>query len=135
MQSMSTNKIIIEDTYKAFSRGDLQYIVEACSEDVVWSYYGFPGLPVIGDFQGKTGVKQFFESFRLFKTLNYLWNEFIIDGASAVVLGSGKVQVQATGKTFDHNWCHVYTLKEGKIATFRGFTSNPYGMAIAFNAL
>jgi uncharacterized protein len=133
---MSTNKIIIEDTYKAFSRGDLQYIVEACAEDVVWSYYGFPGLPVIGDFQGKTGVKQFFESLRLtIKPVDHIWNEFIIDGASSVVLGSAKVQVQLTGKTFEHNWCHIYTLKEGKIATFRGFTSNPYGMAIAFNAL
>jgi uncharacterized protein len=129
---MSTNKVIIEDTYRAFSRGDLQYIVSACNDDVRWSYYGFPGLPVVGVFQGKTGVNQFFESFRLFKTLDYMWNEFIVDGDAAVVLGSGKVQVKLTGKTFDHNWCHVYTLKEGKIATFRGFTSNPYGMASAF---
>ncbi|HEY5140618.1 MAG TPA: nuclear transport factor 2 family protein, partial [Methylococcales bacterium] len=127
---MSMTKRIIEDTYKAFSQGDLQYIVDACAEDVVWSYYGFPGLPLIGDFQGKTGVKQFFESLRLtIKPLDHKWNEFIIDGDSTVVLGSAKVAVQSTGKTFDHNWCHIYTLKEGKIATFRGFTSNPYGMA------
>jgi uncharacterized protein len=129
---MSTSKIIIEDTYKAFSRGDLQYIVDACAEDVTWSYYGFPGLPMIGDFQGKSGVKKFFESFRLFKTLDYMWNEFIVDGDTAVVLGSGNVQVKLTGKTFNHNWCHVYTLKDGKINTFRGFTSNPHGMATAF---
>jgi ketosteroid isomerase-like protein len=35
---MSNNKRIIEDTYKAFIRGDLQYIVDACAEDVPWSY-------------------------------------------------------------------------------------------------
>jgi ketosteroid isomerase-like protein len=105
-------------------------------EDVPWSYYGFPGLPIIENFQGKNGVKQFFESLRLtIKPLDYMWNEFIIDGDSAVVLGSAKVQVQSTGKTFNHNWCHVYTLKEGKIANLQGFSSNPYGMAIAFNAL
>jgi ketosteroid isomerase-like protein len=133
---MSNNKRIIEDTYKAFSRGDLQYIVDACAEDVVWSYYGFPGLPLIGNFKGKPGVKQFFESLRLTsKPLDHKWNEFIIDGDSAVVIGTAKVQIQSTGKAFDHTWCHVYTLKEGKIATFRGFISNPYGMAIAFNAL
>ena len=131
---MSSTKQIIEDTYQAFSRGDLEYIVDACAADVVWSYYGFSGLPVIGDFKGKPGVKQFFESLRFtMKPLNFKWNEFILDGDSAVVLGSAKVQVLSTGKTFDHNWCHVYTFKEGKIATFRGFTSNPYGMANAFS--
>jgi ketosteroid isomerase-like protein len=103
---------------------------------VVWSYHGFPGLPFIGNFNKKPSVRQFFESLRLtIKPLDFKWNEFIIDGDSAVVLGSAKIQVQSTGKIFEHNWCHIYTLKEGKIATLRGFTSNPYGMAIAFNAL
>ena len=130
---MSTNKIIIEDTYKAFSRGDRQYIVDACIEDVTWSYYGVPGVPLIGNFQGKNGVKHFFESLRLnIKTLNHIRNEFIIDGDSVVALGSAIVHVKTTGKTFEHNWCHVYTIKNGKIAVFRGFTSNPDGMAAAF---
>jgi uncharacterized protein len=130
---MNNNKNIIEDTYKAFSRGDLQYIVDACDENVSWSYYGFPGLPVVGDFNGKSGVKQFFQSFGTsIKTLNYKWNEVIVDGESAVVIGTGKVHVITTGKTFDHQWCHVYTLQTDKIATFRGFTSNPLGMANAF---
>jgi uncharacterized protein len=129
---MSTNKIIIEDTYKAFSRGDLQYIVDACAENVTWSYYGLPRVPVTGDFQGKNGVKQFFDSFRLFKTLDYMCHEFIVDGDAAVVLGSGKVLVKLTQNTFDHNWCHVYTLNDGMIIAFRGFTSNPQGMASAF---
>jgi uncharacterized protein len=130
---MNTNKIIIEDTYKAFSRGDRQYIVDACVEDVIWRYYGIPGVPLIGDFQGKAGVKQFFDSLRLtIKTLNHIRNEFIIDGDSVVVLGSAIVHVKTTGKTFEHNWCHVYTIEDGKIAIFRGFTSNPDGMAKAF---
>jgi ketosteroid isomerase-like protein len=130
---MSTNKVIIEDIFRAFSRGDLQYIVSTCAEDVTWSYYGFPGLPILGDFQGKNGVKDFFESLRFtIKALNHICNKFIVDGDSIVVLGSASVLVKTTGKIFDHNWCHIYTLKEGKIATFRGFTSNPYGMASAF---
>ena len=130
---MSTNKIIIEDTYKAFSRGDLQYIVDACTEDVTWSYYGLPGVPLIGDFQGRTGVKQFFESLRFsIKPLSHIWNEFIVDGDSAVVIGPAIVYVKTTGKTFEHNWFHVYTFKDGKITTFRGFSSNPHGMATAF---
>ncbi|MDJ0569203.1 MAG: nuclear transport factor 2 family protein [Pleurocapsa sp. MO_192.B19] len=133
---INNNKKLVEDTYKAFSRGELQYIVDVCADEVSWSYYGFPRLPFVGDFQGKAGVKHFFESLRhTIKTRDYEWNEFVIDGDQAVVLGSGKVEVKSTGKEFEHNWCHVYNLKNGRIVTFRGFTSNPHGMAFAFNVL
>ncbi len=130
---MNNTKKIIDDTYQAFMRGDLEYIVDACIENVDWSYFGCPGVPLIGNFQDRSGVQKFFDSLRFtIKPLDYQVNEFIVDGDAAVVLGKATVYVQTTGKTFEHHWCHVYTLRSSKIATFRGFTSNPEGMAKAF---
>ena len=137
---MNSTKKLVENIYKAFTHGDVKYnelsqsTIDICTDEVSWSYYGFPGLPFIGDFRGKDGVKQFFESLRLtINPLDYKCHELIVDGERAVVLGSAKVLVKPTGKEFEHNWCHVYNLKNERIVDFRGFTSNPHGLALAFN--
>jgi uncharacterized protein len=134
---MSNTKQLVESIYPAFTRGNLQYVVDLCSEDIVWTgYFGWTELPFMGDFKGKAGVLAFFNSFRLVcKVVTYEWNEFVVDGDLAVVLGLAELQVKSTSKTFVHPWCHVYTFKDGKIERFRGFTGNPSGMALAFNLI
>jgi ketosteroid isomerase-like protein len=132
---MNHPQTLVNRIYQAFISGNLQGIVDLCSPEVTWCYYGLPTLPIMGDFQGKTGVQTFFNLLReLTQPLAYEWREIIANEDSAVVLGLATVQVRATGKTFEHQWCHIYNFQADQIIAFRGFTSNPQGMVDAFKS-
>jgi ketosteroid isomerase-like protein len=47
--------------------------------------------------------------------------EFIAQGNKVVVLGHGAWTVNATGRDFDSDWVHVFTIEDGHIAAFREF--------------
>lgn len=124
---------LVEVLYQAFIRGDREAILDLCAENVVWAYYGPIGVPILGESQGLTGVRQFFDTLgHLTLALSYELKEVIVEEERAVALGSAQVLVRATGREFFHQWCHVYTLGRGKIIWFRGFTANPSEMAHAF---
>jgi ketosteroid isomerase-like protein len=126
---------VVEVLYQAFIKGDLAAITDLLAEDVVWSYHVPVGVPIPNKSQGRAGVRQFFDSLaQLTSTKSYEFKEVIVDEERAVVLGSGRVLVRATGREFFHQWCNVYTLGHGKIIRFRGFTGNPSEMARAFTS-
>jgi ketosteroid isomerase-like protein len=47
--------------------------------------------------------------------------EFIAQGNKVVVLGHGAWTVNDTGRDFDSDWVHVFTIEDGHIAAFREF--------------
>ena len=47
--------------------------------------------------------------------------EFIEAGDNVVVLGYEQSTARDTGKDFQSQWAHVFTVKNGKITRWRGF--------------
>ena len=47
--------------------------------------------------------------------------EFVTQGDSVVVVGYERNLIKPTGRTFEQEWAHAYTLREGKIAKHRAF--------------
>jgi ketosteroid isomerase-like protein len=45
--------------------------------------------------------------------------EFVTQGATVIVLGYERSLVQSTGRTFEQEWVHFYTLRDGKIDKVR----------------
>jgi ketosteroid isomerase-like protein len=136
IETQGQTRQLVEVLYQAFIRGDREAILDLCAENVMWAYYGQIGVPILGESQGLTGVRQFFDSLGQFTCpLSYELKEMIVEEERAVALGSARVLVRATGREFFHQWCHVYTLGHGKIIRFRGFTANPSEMARAFDYL
>ena len=47
--------------------------------------------------------------------------EFIAQGDKVVVLGSSKATVKSTSRSYETDWVHVFTVKDGKVTNFAEF--------------
>ena len=56
------NKVqLVQQAYADFGSGNIQGILDICTDDVVWTGYENPGVPFAGTFKGKDGVSEFFQ--------------------------------------------------------------------------
>jgi ketosteroid isomerase-like protein len=47
--------------------------------------------------------------------------DFLVKGEMVAALGFEKMRVKSTGKEYQSNWVHLYTLCNGKIVRFEEF--------------
>jgi ketosteroid isomerase-like protein len=118
-----SNVKLVQDAYAAFGRGDIDTILGLLSNDVEWHLFGPAELPTAGLRKGKTEVKRFFDQ------VGQLWNfdrfeprEFIAQGDVVVALGHYNGTAKSTRKPFDTEFCHVFTVKNGKAVSFREYS-------------
>ena len=74
-------------------------------------------IPWAGTRHGRKGVAEFFSL--LGETLEFEQfepREYVAQGDTVVVLGHERSLVKPTGRAFEQEWAHVYTLRDGKIA-------------------
>ena len=78
-------------------------------------------VPYAGSRTGHDQVAGYFESFgeavevTEFEPQEFLARDYV------VVLGRYAFKVKSTGSAVDMDWVHAFTLKDGKITTFRGY--------------
>jgi len=128
------NTKVVQDAYAAFSRGDITTLLGQMTDDVHWRPVigTAKHVPFSGERQGKASVAEFFkrvsesEDFQQFEP-----REFIAQGDTVVAIGHYRAVTKATGKTFDADFVMVFTLRDGKVATFREFTDSA-GINAAF---
>ena len=116
--SDQTNVAVLQQGYEAFGRGDIPAVLELLTDDVEWTMQGPSVIPYAGTFRGREGVAEFFSL--LDETIEFEQFEprkFIGQGDTVVVLGYERDVVKVTGRGFEEEWAHVYTLRDGKIAT------------------
>jgi uncharacterized protein len=108
--------------YGAFERGDVPAVLAALARDVRWTEA--EGFPHGGTYIGPDAVLH-----NVLVPLAAEWEhfaveprEFVADGATVVVLGDYSGTWKATGKSFSAPFAHVWTLHQGKVATFRQHT-------------
>src|SRR5689334_14802777 len=90
MTREASNTKVVQDTYAAFGRGDIDTVLKYLADDVVWNaVYGTGSqVPTSGERRGKPAVAQFFKqvadnvSFSRFEP-----NEFVATGETVVALG------------------------------------------------
>jgi ketosteroid isomerase-like protein len=113
---------VVQGSYEAVGRGDISALLDLMTDDVEWAFQGPSSIPFAGTRHGRDGVAEFFTliganlEFEVFEPY-----AFIGDGDTVVALGRERSRVIPTGRTVVQEWAHVYTLREGKIATFQGF--------------
>ena len=120
--SDSTNVDVIRRFYGAFGRGDIPAALDLLADDVEWIFRAPSVIPFAGTRRGREGVAQFFSL--VGETLEFQEfdpREFIGQGDNVVVLGYERNLIKPTGRTFEQEWAHVYTLRDGKIAKARFF--------------
>jgi ketosteroid isomerase-like protein len=130
--STSSAVKLIQQAYQDFASGNISGIVAACADNVVFGGYSNPHTRPSGFYYGKEGVIEFFNlvdqnvRFSLFEP-----REFIAQGEKVIVLGHSAGNVKSTGKSFDHDWCMSFVVRNGKVQSFFEFLDT-YQMAQAF---
>ncbi len=123
--SEAQNTKVVQDAYAAFGRGDIPTLLGYMTDDIHWQPVigAAKHVPFSGERNGKTGVAEFFkqvaesEDFQQFEP-----REFVAQGNTVVAIGHYRAVIKATGKTMDSDFAMVFTLRDGKVATFREFT-------------
>src|SRR5215218_566424 len=114
-----TNVDVVQRFYGAFGQGDIPAALDFLADDVEWTFQGPSSIPFAGTRRGREGVAEFFSlvgehlEFQEFEP-----REFVAQDDTVVVLGFERSLVKPTGRTFEQEWAHVYTLRNGKVATF-----------------
>jgi uncharacterized protein len=121
---MSEHKNVetVQQIYAAVGRGDIPALLTLLSDEIEWSMPGPSVIPWTGTRRGRQQVAEFFGLLRkTLKSQQFEPREFIAQGDTVVVLGYERSLVKPTGRTFEQEWVHVYTLGEGKIRKCRIF--------------
>jgi ketosteroid isomerase-like protein len=128
-----SNIDIVKDTYAAFGRGDVPAILRELDPSVEWVVTGPKDIPWAGSFRGHDEVKKFFATIDAQSEVHSFEPQtFIADGNQVVALGSEKISSKRTGRAYESEWAHAFTLKGGKIIKFREYTDTS-AIAAAFS--
>jgi len=113
------NVALIQSVYDAFSRGDIQFIMDRLTDDVDWKLEGPSAIPYVGHRRGKKEVMGFFEGLATTETGHKLtMNHIFSQGDMVASFGRYAATVKATGKRFDSAIAHYFKIRDGKIAEF-----------------
>ncbi len=116
------NVQIIKDAYAAFGRGDIPALLQMLTEDVSWYLPGPPDIPPAGRRTGRDQVAEFFVKLNESdEVLAFEPHAFFSDGDTVVVLGRYNARVRKTGRITDFEWVHVFTMRDGRVATWEEF--------------
>ena len=117
------NTEVVQSIYKGFESGDMAAILNVMSEEIVWLHPGkAEQIPFAGRFEGKEGVQRFFDiAFSSIDVLDQQVFSFEGSGEKILVLGFEHMRVKATGKEYQSNWIHMYTVTDGKVVAFEEF--------------
>jgi ketosteroid isomerase-like protein len=113
---------VIQTVYQAFGRRDIPGILAHCAASVDWEFVGPAKLGYAGRRTDHAGIEDFFAKVAEYDDIEaFEPREFIEQGDKVVVLGWEKSRARDTGKPFESEWAHVFTVKDGKISRWRGF--------------
>lgn len=124
----------VQEAYAAVGRGDIPALLDLLTDDVEWALQGPAVIPFAGTRYGREGVAEFFSL--LGETVEFQEfepREFVAQGDTVVVLGFERNLIKPTGRTFEQEWAHVYTLRDGKVAKHRALEDTA-AYVDAFNA-
>jgi uncharacterized protein len=117
------NVQVVQEVYAAFQRGDIEAVLRPMADDVRWWVPGSrESIPYAGTRSGRDEVAQFFVilggavEFERFEP-----SQYIAQGDEVVALGSDRRRFKATDKVIESQWAMVFTLRQGKIASFRAY--------------
>jgi ketosteroid isomerase-like protein len=111
---------IVRSAYEAFQRGDVAGIMELLAPEVEWRFVGAQGLAYTGRFT-RAEVPQWFghvaalDDIRAFEP-----REYIGAGEHVTVLGWERCAALPSGRIFESDWVHIFTVRERKITRFFG---------------
>ena len=116
---------VVQQAYQAFGRGDVPAILALVADQVDWKFCGPKGLPFTGTFRTRDEVGRWFASIPTVDDVQAFQPcEFIPAGERLTVLGWERTTARPSGKVFESEWVHVFTVRDGRITRFWGMYDN-----------
>lgn len=120
----SSAKSVVEKMFSAFSKSDVEKIVDTVSDDTVWIYHGTQIIPK-GTFEKKEGVRAFFTNIlERTEIINFEAQQYIVEGNSVVVLGHEHQKVKRSGRELKQKWVQIYTVENELITRMEEFATS-----------
>jgi len=120
--SAQENIQLVKGLYSAMGRADMPGVLARLSDDVVFVVPGPAGSGAAGTWRGHEGVQQCFRLLRDSQRNQSLEiQEFVANGDKVVVLLHVTATMLSTGKTFESDIVHVFTVNAGKITKLHDF--------------
>src|SRR3954469_25702096 len=117
--SENTNTQIVQDAYQRFGSGDVAGLLTLLSENVEWTVPEIENAQFAGRRHGIQKVGEFFKALSAAEDITRFEPlEFITENDRVVVLGESAVTVRETGRSYETNWVHVFSVRDGKITEF-----------------
>lgn len=123
--SETSNTQIVQQGYEKFGSGDIEGLLGLFADNIRWTVPEIENAPFSGSREGRAKVGEFFseltaaEDITRFEPL-----EFIAQNDKVVVLGESAATVKSTGRSYETDWVHVFTLHDGKVIEFTEFFDN-----------
>ena len=118
--SEQPNSKIVQQAYDNFKSGDIQSLVGLLSDNVEWQLPDVANIPFAGKRSGRESITQFFSSVAdNQEALQFEPREFIEQGDKVVALGHYKWRILSTGREYESDFVHIFTVRGGQIVAFR----------------
>jgi ketosteroid isomerase-like protein len=126
--SQHDNVAVVRRVYDGFLRKDLPAILELQAEDAEWSVAGSSDLiPWAGPSRGRQGVTDFLRTLGQWLVAEqFEIQDYLSSDDKVVALGYQRGQVRPTGKPYEFDFVHVWTLRDSRIASFRVYYDTAY---------
>ena len=113
----------VQRVLAAFQRGDLQQVLDCCSDDItVQNPMPMDAWPGAGAVQGKKRFSEFLTGLASVAEFEQFEpREFIAQRDKVVVNVFERARYKATGRAVDNDYVHIYTMRDGKITALRIF--------------
>jgi len=131
--SEETNRTLVQDGYAKFGNGDIPGLLDLFADDINWTTPKIENAPFGGALHGREEVAEFFklldesEDITRFEPL-----QFIAEGDRVAVHGESAATVKSTGSSYETEWVHIFSIRDGKVTTFHEFFDNAAAITRAF---
>lgn len=126
----ATNLANTRELFARFGAKDVDGILELLCDDVTIEFYGPKSIPYAGTYRGKTEARRFFETVHASLDIEQFdAEEMIAAGDKIFVTGHLKLTPKTTGLTYESDFVHVITLRDGKWLRFRDFMNTALAAA------
>ena len=121
---------VVGQVYAAFGRGDVEAIVGMMAPGFSWSFNGGRAALSTGKRSSADDLRRFFgEVATDDEILAFEPREIIAQGEHVTVLGFERMRARPDGKTWESDWVHVFTVRDGKVVRFWGLLDTEAAMA------
>jgi len=117
---------LIQEHFAAFGRGDLQSALNMVADTVDWQSPVTRNRPAeitwAAPCHSREEVKQFFQDLsEKVQPEKFEITGFIAQDDKVVVEGHNRGKIKSTGKSYEHDWVMVFTLRDGQIVNHRHY--------------